>query len=1210
MKRTTLIFILLFHGFTLAVVDVPAAGDRMVKVAYFVPRDRPFQQHIPTALNMQIKAVQRLYADQMEAHGHSRKTFNIENDANGKLVVYRIIGNFNDAYYHTDTLRKVTEEIDDHHDIEKHIYIVIVDVSTERIQGNCGIAYFDGGPVMVAATGDCTVGEFGITLIAHELGHALNLEHDFRDESYIMSYGATRNTLSACAASMLNVSPFFNQGGNVGITSNTPASIHMRTPSTYSANAKNWALQFSVSDVDGIHQVQFLLSVPGETTSLMSCQNFNNTRSTTVEFDMPTGATIAPVNNVYIRVVDQNGYVSGKSWTLNAIKTIETKTVNTNRTETYLTLNYDSPDALVPTNNSAEWVGWKSVVWEKTPDGLLARRPNHFLNPDLLPFFDEWDYWFYSHAQSRIVYNLGGRNYTKFDSYFYMPNPCGSIASVEVICFADNTEIYNSGILRGTQAQNVPISFDIPVGTRTLIINVTDAGDGAGCDHFIFANARLVHGEPFIIETINREKTATYLTLDYSSPDALVPTNARAEWTGWNNLIREKTPDGQLPKETQPFSDRPFWAEWDYWFYSHAQSHIVYNLTGGKYAIFDAYFHMPNPCGSIASVEVILVADNDPIYNSGILKADQAQNMNISVDIPAGTRDLSIYVTDAGDGGGCDHFIFANARLVHGDPLPRKAGPKIAGPKIAGPKITGPWLWMLAPTEKRCGAAAVKSEIDFLAEASGGSMSELQVATYGVMEGDTIGNHQWTSAKISPSGGNNINTVMNVIGLGVGNIENHVAYGCITLGSPKTQNTTMYVGSDDAVKVWLNGTLVHNNPIDRASYDYQESFPVTLEQGTNILLVSVYECGGGWTGFFGFEKQAEYTILPPRLGFSFSTTTTNVRVGDTFMLHLNSEKVARLAGWQFDIVFDPAVLEALEVNEGDFLKKQGGVTFFRQGRIDNAAGKITGLSSALISDNGVSGTGTILSVTFFAKAIGETQVTLRNFEFGSISGKVIPVIPYEIVINVGDQPAWDVNQDGRVSILDLILVARRLGEKAPANSEVDVNDDGVISILDLIIIAHHIGESTATAPSTITIDSVEGLNPTMLQAWVERARIEDDGSIAFRQGIESLQRLLESLVPEKTTLLANYPNPFNPETWIPYQLAEPAEVSISIYAADGKLVRTLELGHQSVGIYKSRSHAAHWDGRNEVGEPVASGLYFYTLTAGKSVATRRMLIRK
>ena len=92
-------------------------------------------------------------------------------------------------------------------------------------------------------------------------------------------------------------------------------------------------------------------------------------------------------------------------------------------------------------------------------------------------------------------------------------------------------------------------------------------------------------------------------------------------------------------------------------------------------------------------------------------------------------------------------------------------------------------------------------------------------------------------------------------------------------------------------------------------------------------------------------------------------------------------------------------------------------------------------------------------------------------------------------------------------------------------------------------------------------------------------------------------KLLTSLTPEKTKLLANYPNPFNPETWIPYHLAKPAEVTLTIYAASGKIVRSLVLGHQEAGIYKSRSRAAYWNGRNEVGEPVASGIYFYTLTA-------------
>ena len=93
--------------------------------------------------------------------------------------------------------------------------------------------------------------------------------------------------------------------------------------------------------------------------------------------------------------------------------------------------------------------------------------------------------------------------------------------------------------------------------------------------------------------------------------------------------------------------------------------------------------------------------------------------------------------------------------------------------------------------------------------------------------------------------------------------------------------------------------------------------------------------------------------------------------------------------------------------------------------------------------------------------------------------------------------------------------------------------------------------------------------------------------------------------PEVTTLLPNFPNPFNPETWIPYQLAKPAEVTVSIHGADGKLVRTLELGQLPAGVYQDKDRAAYWDGKNEQGESVASGVYFYTLKAGDFSATKK-----
>ena len=201
----------------------------------------------------------------------------------------------------------------------------------------------------------------------------------------------------------------------------------------------------------------------------------------------------------------------------------------------------------------------------------------------------------------------------------------------------------------------------------------------------------------------------------------------------------------------------------------------------------------------------------------------------------------------------------------------------------------------------------------------------------------------------------------------------------------------------------------------------------------------------------------------------------------------------------------------------------------------------------------------------------------------------------------------DVNGDGTVNIQDLVFVAMNLDKQG--ENAADVNADGVVNIQDLVLVAGALGQDDAAAPSLHT-DALVGISTADVQGWLSEAQQMDWTDPRARRGVLFLEQLLAALRPQKTTLLANYPNPFNPETWIPYQLAKPADVNVSIYATDGALIRTLALGHQAVGVYQSRGRAAYWDGRNALGEAVASGVYFYTLTAGEFTATRRMLILK
>ena len=208
----------------------------------------------------------------------------------------------------------------------------------------------------------------------------------------------------------------------------------------------------------------------------------------------------------------------------------------------------------------------------------------------------------------------------------------------------------------------------------------------------------------------------------------------------------------------------------------------------------------------------------------------------------------------------------------------------------------------------------------------------------------------------------------------------------------------------------------------------------------------------------------------------------------------------------------------------------------------------------------------------------------------------------------------DVTGNGKVNVNDLVEVARNYGKTvgAGANRRADVNNDGKVDVDDFIAVAEAV-DAAAGAPALTQANIKTGsLQAADVQRWIRDAKAAN----ADPAGIAALERLLTSLsrrdlpVPKETVLLANYPNPFNPETWIPYQLAEAAEVQVSIYTADRKLVRRLELGQMPSGVYRSRSRAAYWDGRNAQGEPVASGIYFYTLTAGDFSATRKMVIRK
>ena len=322
--------------------------------------------------------------------------------------------------------------------------------------------------------------------------------------------------------------------------------------------------------------------------------------------------------------------------------------------------------------------------------------------------------------------------------------------------------------------------------------------------------------------------------------------------------------------------------------------------------------------------------------------------------------------------------------------------------------------------------------------------------------------------------------------------------------------------------------------------------------------------------------------------------------GKQLTFSLNIAGGENVAGYQATVQFDTTALKYVESGNGDYLPS--GAFFLSPIATENT---VTLVATAIGGES--NGDGTLATITFEVIDAKASTVRLSDVILtDNIGGSLTPQTQDAEITEPTQLPA-DVNKDGVVNIIDLTLVASNFGKQG--ENDADVNGDGVVNIIDLTQVAAAFGDAAA-APIAGHLDLTIAPTRAEVIAWIQHARQLNLTDPTFQRGIQVLEQLLAALTPKETALLPNYPNPFNPETWIPYALAAPGDVSISIYAVNGHLVRKIDLGHQVVGIYQTRSRAAHWDGRNSFGEPVASGVYFYTLTTGDFTATRKMLIAK
>ena len=418
----------------------------------------------------------------------------------------------------------------------------------------------------------------------------------------------------------------------------------------------------------------------------------------------------------------------------------------------------------------------------------------------------------------------------------------------------------------------------------------------------------------------------------------------------------------------------------------------------------------------------------------------------------------------------------------------------------------------------------------------------------------------------------------------------------------------------------LNGTAV----LDISSLSALSKLKVLFLRSTGVSDISPLTALTQLTLLF--ITDTDVADVSPLLGMSLGTVLLEGCPLSYASIHTHIPAMqAKGIEVEFDNVAHPALLKTYgdgqEGAPGAMLK-----TPFVVEAMDEHGKPIVGKT---VQFSVLGGEGTLSAKTVETDAQGKARVTFTlgwypavNKVKASSEGIQSWVLFTAVGTEEVPQLVSDVNGDGIVNIQDLVLVSGQFGETG--KNSADVNGDGVVNIQDLVLVAGAFGEGAA-APSARAV-SLSRLTVSDVEGWLVEARVSirsgsgdpelqsgsasRPGGLAYLRGLSVLEQLLASLMPKATALLSNYPNPFNPETWIPYQLAKPAEVTVTIYAANGAVVRRLDLGHRRAGSYASRSRAAYWDGRNEIGEPVASGIYFYTLTAGDFAATRKMLILK
>ena len=1251
--------------------DLNVGEPRTVRLIYFLPNDRPYQAEVVQRMKEVILTVQTFYAEQMEAHGYGRRTFRVETDAQGEPIVHRVDGRHPDNYYLDDS-HVVYEELTQMFNYRKNIYLTTIDVSTNLLSrqfAGSGIRYTkQGGEAMV-------VRYAAPDIVAHELGHAFGLQHDFNDGEYIMSYGTERSRndglpvrLSECHAVSLSVHTYFNSDSP--LERGELPTVTLISPRKYPAGNTSAPIQIRVDSLDGLCQVKLHAAQPNGRWSVKSHRVFSGERSATIDFDydgvIPSAhdpsysrntSLLNPlVHPIVIEAVEMSGDSasamegSGFSFVLISEALRRLSKISGDKQPSGLpntplpfpfvvearNIDDGSPLLDVPISFTVTAGGGRLSVEHATTDRSGRASSTLTLGP---------------HRGTNTVKVTAGR--------IGQAVTFNAVAGVPIDIPDDNLRARiefalgkSPGAVIGRAEMTVLRRLEAPIAN---ISDLTGLEHAANLTHLYLARNSISDISPLAGLTNLKD-----LSLWGNS---IADISALAGLTNLTGLSLGE--DSITDISSEAGSTNP--TELHFPANSISDVSAVEGLTQltwlylGGTSITDL-----SPLSGLINLRTLwlehsMISDISPLVaNAGLESGDEVHLSGIRLTY------ASIYthipaLQKRGVEVAFDNRMPQRIRIVSGDDQQGLPGAALENPLVVE-----------VQDEKRVAFEGVP--VTFTVEAGDGTLSTTSIATdaYGRAESIlTLGPHPGTNTvKVSVA---EIRETQMFTAEGIGTPKTlEIVSGGSQQGQPGTTLGAPFVVvvKDHANKPLANvevafsvtrgrGTLSAGSVTTAADGRAQSTLTLGPNPGTNIVTVSVT----------GIQEEKTFTAVGVRIPKKLEIISGDDQQGlpgtaltHPFVVEVLDDENRPVPGVEvtFSVGSGGGTLSASSATTDSNGRAESTLTLGQNPGANTVTVSVTGIQEQqtfnaeniriprafwIISGSDQQGlTGEALANPFVVDVRDQSgepfldaQVTFTVTSGGGTLSVTSATTDdrgrTESILTLGPKPGTntvtiavagiretqtitaiaelrpipeDINGDDVVNILDLLAVVQAFGKDG---LEGDVNEDGVVNVFDLVQVAGAIGGGGA-APSAWYRDLEIAPTRADVAQWLAQAQTLDLTDATLQRGVLFLKQLMAALTPKETTLLPNYPNPFNPETWIPYQLAAPSEVTLTIFDMNGGVVRRLEIGHRSPGVYRSRSRAAYWDGCNDRGEAVASGVYFYTLRAGEFRATRKMLIRK